>query len=163
MRPASDPASSNRRRAAAWLAGLALAAASPIAAQVPHSSPSEGTHAEEAKAEAVMPAGLRAFIDPETGELTSTPTRQQVEDLTLLIEQQTLAGAEAALSRSSFGLEPFELTGGGRGVHLKGRFQSALVVRLTDLGELELVCRDDAAETQHEHPAATAPAEWAEK
>ena len=79
-----------------------------------------------------------------------------------------LTDIETPLSRSSAGLETFELASGGRGVHLQGRFQSALVVRRTDPGELELVCRnDDSSETQHEHPTATpapaAPTEWAEQ
>ncbi len=147
----------SRRRTAAWLAGLTLAAALPAIAE----DAAEKTAVDQPPA-AAAPAGLRAFIDPETGELTSTPSRRQIEELSRLIEQQTLSSVEGPLSRSSAGLETFELATGGRGVHLKGRFQHALAVRVVEVGELELVCRDDAPKTDHQHPAVT-PAEWAEK
>ncbi len=160
--------SSNRHRTAAWLAVLALVAAFPIAAQTtpPHSEETS-VKTDASPSEAAPLTGLRAFVDPETGELTSTPTRQQIEQLERLIAQRALIDAETPLSRSSAGLETFALANGGRGVHLQGRFQSALVVRRTDHGELELTCRDDASETPHEHragaPAPAVPTEWAEQ
>ncbi len=45
-----------------------------------------------------------------------------------------------ALNRSIEGLRPFELKNGGRGIHLEGRFQHALVARVKEDGSLEIVC-----------------------
>ncbi|MCP4653798.1 MAG: hypothetical protein GY856_00115 [bacterium] len=118
-----------RRRLAPRLAGgvLALLAASVLVAESPREEPASETPAA---------SGLRAYIDPETGELVSVPSLQQVEALSKSLEQ--------TLSRSSEGLEPFELSLGGRGVHLRGRFQSALVVRLEADGGLEFSCVEDS-------------------
>ncbi len=159
MRRAAQPTTLfHRLRTAAWLTSLALAAA-PIAAE----TPAHEADTADAAAEAAAPAGLRAFIDPETGELTSTPTRQQVEELSRAIRQQSPNDPDGPLSRSSEGLETFELATGGRGVNLKRRFQSALVITLSSDGDFELVCRDHGAAADHEHAAAAPAAEWAEK
>ncbi len=160
----SHPRNPSRR----WqIAALALLAASAVAAQAPPEQPevspelaADAPTFEAPTVEAPAPSGLRAFVDPETGELTSTPTREQVEALS----QEMSAHLAAALSRSSDGLEPFELLAGGRGVNLKGRFQSALVVRRLESGGFELVCRDDPPGAEHDHRAAVAsPSQWAEK
>ncbi len=160
MRRAALATIPSRRQTAAWLVGLALAAALPAAAE----DPVEETAAADRQAvKDVTQTGLRAFIDPDTGELTSTPTRRQIEELQQAIRQQAMADFDGPLSRSGLGLEPFELATGGRGVYLRGRFQSALVVHRLDGGELELVCRGDASATEHEHPATAPVTEWAEK
>lgn len=170
--------SPNRRWTAVWLAGLALAVASPLAAQTPTPSDEASPVATDDTSEVAPSAGLRVFVDPDTGEIISTPTREQIDQLERLIAEKALANTESVLSRSSDGLQTFELASGGRGVHLEGRFQSALVVRMTDQGELEMVCRNDDSHP-HEHaptdatvidtaPTATtpilaAPTEWAEQ
>lgn len=117
------------RRHAPWLTGgvLSLLAVSLLIAEGPR---------EEPATEVSATSGWRAYVDPETGELNSVPSREQVEALT--------KSPERTIRRSSEGLEPFELSLGGRGVHLRGRFQSALVVHIDADGGLELACVDEA-------------------
>ena len=144
----------------------------------------EGVAASEQPAEAVRgpresiehspptltSAGLRAYIDPETGELTSTPTAAQLEVFT--------KSSAPSLEFSSEGLETFPLQRGGRGVRIEGRFLSALKVRRHADGSLEVFCEDadhDAtaaggdvaaggppaeAADSHDHPAPAQP-QWA--
>ena len=151
--PHADP---SRRRTLLWLASgaLALLAAPALIAETPP---------EETAVEAPAPAGLRAYIDPETGDLTSTPSAEQVEALSRTVSKRL----EQSLSRSDEGLEPFALPLGGRGVFLEGRFQSTLVVRVAPDGGFELFCVDDpehAALDPHDHAdAAPSPSEWAVK
>lgn len=98
------------------------------------------------------PAGLRAYVDPETGELTSTPSPAQVEHLNRALE--------LSMRWSGEDLEPFELRRGGKGVFLDGRFQSALVVRWSEEGAHEYRC----VEKQDEPPEPVSGAsEWPEK
>lgn len=66
-------------------------------------------------------AGVRAFIDPATGELTANPDPAQLQRL-------TLQARASSVSRSVVGLRPFGLSRGGRGLNLHGRFQTALRV-----------------------------------
>ena len=135
------------------ICGLAFLATSALLAESP---------GEETETVAPARAGLRAYLDPETGELTSTPSREQVEALSEDVRSHAL---EKALSRSSAGLEPFALERGGRGIFLEGRFQSALVVRRRDDGGFQLVCADDAehaGEALTEPPPAASP-QWVEK
>ncbi len=67
----------------------------------------------------------------------------------------------AALSRSTEGLEPFPLPGGGRGFSLDGRFQHVLMARALPDGGFEFACVDQpqaAAEFLYGPPAAPAAA-----
>ena len=130
---------------------LALGPAVALWAEAVAEGEGDGTLAVAAPA----PAGLRAYIDPETGELTSTPSPEQVEALS--------KDFAPGLNTSSEGLVPFALRSGGRGVFLQGRFLSALKVRSTGEGGFELSCTSDlghsppveaAAETHHHRPAA---------
>ncbi len=124
-------------------------------------SPGPGRSAESAdnKNVAAPSVGLRAYIDPETGELTSTPTAEQLEVFT--------KSSAPSLEFSSEGLETFLLQRGGRGVRIEGRFLSALKVRRNADGSMEVICEDPdhaaAGETvEHDHstPAqASAPAQ----
>ncbi len=78
---------------------------------------------------------MRVFIDPKTGEIVSVPAR----------ESRALSEAlENALSRSTEGLEVFDLPAGGKGVHLEGRFQHVMTVRVKADGSLEFGCVDSA-------------------
>lgn len=117
-------------------------------------APTAETPSEEPAVEVTAKDGLRAYLDPETGELTSTPSREQVDALSKKLEP--------ALERSSAGLEPFGLERGGRGVFLQGRFQSALVVRQIADGTFELVCTNDPEHAAHAEPPA-ATQQWVEK
>jgi|SRR5688572_3783315 len=78
-------------------------------------------------------AGVRAFVDPETGELTGNPTRAQ-------LQRQILEQRAISLSRSTTGLRPFELSRGGRGLNLQGRFQTAMRVERGADGSLHVTC-----------------------
>ncbi len=82
-----------------------------------------------------MGAGVRAFIDPATGELTAHPTRAQ-------LERFALQARSSSSSRSVVGLRPFELGRGGRGLNLQGRFQTALRVERGEDGNLYQTCGD---------------------
>jgi hypothetical protein len=100
----------------------------------------EGTPTEEAatQAERQVPAaasqGMKVFLDPETGEMTSTPSAEQRRALS--------AALTRALSRSTEGLQVFDLPNGGKGVFLKGRFQHALTVRAKPDQSIETACTD---------------------
>jgi hypothetical protein len=107
-------------------------------------SPSSSTTAHQ---RAVPSAGVRAFIDPTTGELTANPSPEQLRRMAL--------APRAALSRSMVGLRPFELGGGGRGVNLQGRFASALRVQVATDGSFHMTCGDPAHDGEpHSHDGA---------
>lgn len=161
---------SKKHRTPGW--GRALAVWGLVLLAPP--APTAETPDEEPAAEAPAVAGWRAYVDPETGELTSTPSRGQVEALSeALRSREAPKSLESALSRSSAGLETFVLERGGRGVFLDGRFHSALVARRTADGGFELVCADDsghaAAALGEPAPAASRtasggqPVQWVEK
>ncbi len=156
----------NARRRSPWLAAAALALAT-AAALIPATAAAAGSGDENPKptpeapdepSTAATPAGsgLRAFLDPATGEITSEPTRAQVEALE--------AALKTSLSRSSDGLETFDLATGGRGVHLAGRFRTATVVRRQADGSLALSCvdRPEAVAGAAAAAAPAAPA-WEER
>jgi hypothetical protein len=95
----------------------------------------------------VTAAGVRAFVDPATGELTSSPTRAQLERLALQARSSSVA-------RSVVGLRPFELSRGGRGLNLQGRFQTALRVERGADGNFYQTCGDPAHDREpHSHDA----------
>ena len=93
--------------------------------------------------------GIRAVVDPRTGQVTANPSRAQLQAL-------ALTRRSAALSRSTVGLRPFDLSRGGRGVNLQGRFDSALRVERSADGSFHVTCGDPAhGEGPHSHqPAA---------
>jgi hypothetical protein len=91
------------------------------------------------KSGAVIRDGAWVVIDPETGEIVSRSLRTGKEFLS-----DQLA---TALSRSTEGLETFDLVNGGQGVHLGGRFQHVFMVRVRPDGSFETVC------VNHEHQA----------
>lgn len=101
--------------------------------------------------------GLWIFVDPVTGELSPRPTAAQEA----WRRSQPSAGL---LNKSSDGLVPFALDGGGRGVHLKGRFRHSLIVTVADDGTFDTVCTDHANHGDHashgdgEHPHAVVEA-----
>jgi hypothetical protein len=118
-----------------WIAALAVSvAASPQnEREEPEQHASEAASTEVAADPSVTAtAGMKVYIDRETGEITSTPPREQTKALS--------APLAIALSRSTEGLVVFDLPNGGKGVYLKGRFQHALTVRVKPNGSLETVC-----------------------
>ena len=121
------------------VAFLMAAFAVPVAATSPdEKGETKRQGSETASAESVAPNAIRVIVDPGTGEIISVPFR----------ETDVLSAPLAkALTRSTEGLRVFELSNGGMGVHLDGRFQHALMVRVKPDGSLETVC------TNHSHEA----------
>ena len=112
---------------------LTVVAALPVAA----SSPGEKEVVPEQSASVRLTGDLvnkktiRVIYDPETGKIISTPFRGS----------EALSDPLAkALTRATDGLRVFELSNDGKGVHLDGRFQHALMVRARPDGSLETVC-----------------------
>jgi len=122
---------------------LAICLMAAVALPVAASSPGEKERPEQQApaaptAELVTTNAMRVIYDPESGEIISVPIR----------ETEVLSGQlTKALARTTEGLQVFELSNGGKGVHLDGRFQHALMVRVKPDGSLETVC------TSHSHAA----------
>jgi hypothetical protein len=141
--------------AAVLLVSLGGASATVAAAGTEESVPDVPTLAaarEDAPTDATAAApGLRAFIDLETGELTSRPSPEQLRSFVM--------ASRLGLSRSFVGLRPFVLDDGGRGVNLQGRFQSALRVQRLPDGSFRSTCGDPAhaGAAPHSHDGPTAP------
>jgi len=95
----------------------------------------------EAAAESSIgaPERMEVVVDPETGEIITKRPRGRSEILSPPLAK--------ALTRTTEGLRVFELSNGGKGVHLDGRFQHALMARVKPDGSLEFVC------TNHSHVA----------
>jgi len=96
---------------------------------------------------------MRAFLDPETGELIQghlPPSKADSQEI------------QEALSRSTDGLVTVEHPDGSMSVHLQGRFQNASVARIDSSGKLHLSCVDspEAADGRCQH--AQPPSEPAE-
>lgn len=111
---------------------LVAVLAAPVAATSPDEKGGPKPQASEApSAETNVTKLIRVIYDPETGEIISVPFRGT----------EILSGPLAkALTRSTDGLQVFELANGGKGVHLDGRFQHALMVRVKPDGSIETVC-----------------------
>lgn len=118
---------------------MMAAAALPVAAATPGEEEPGRQASETPTAEAVSAKAIRVIYDPETGEIISVPLREPGEILS--------APLAKALTRTTEGLQVFELSNGGTGVHLDGRFQHALMVRVRPDGSVETVC------TSHSHAA----------
>ena len=137
----------NQSESAAALDGDTAAAATastltPVAAETTVVEPTEvretlPSSSVDSSPAPVTAAGVRAFIDPATGELTANPTRAQLERL-------ALQARSSSSSRSVVGLRPFELSRGGRGLNLQGRFQTALRVERGEDGNFYQTCGDPA-------------------
>ena len=84
--------------------------------------------------------GMKVVVDPETGEVITNPPGQETEALS--------APLANALNRSTEGLQVFDLANGGKGMHLGGRFQHVLVVRVKADGSLETVCVNHSPEAE---------------
>ena len=94
---------------------------------------------EVGNAEPVTTKTMRVIFDRETGEIISVPIRET---------GGLLAPLAKALIRSTEGLQIFELENGGAGVHLDGRYQHVLMVRVQPDGSLETVCTNHAHEVE---------------
>ena len=117
------------RLLAIWLpvAALTLVLATlPDPAKLTSATPGLSTPSE------VGNSSLRAFIDPETGALSSQPAPRP--------SGKTLM---PALSRSNEGLTPITLPDGTVMVNLQGRFQNAGLARIDAKGVLHTICTED--------------------
>jgi hypothetical protein len=83
---------------------------------------------------------MTVVVDPETGQIVARKARREDSMLSVSLAN--------ALSRSTDGLRVFELSNGGGGIHLDGRFQHALVVRMRADGTFETVCLDHVHEAE---------------
>ncbi|WP_456405579.1 hypothetical protein [Thiolapillus sp.] len=93
--------------------------------------------------------GYRAFIDPESGRLT-TPTKQHA------LEARRFYPEEAnALSTSHAGLFEEEVPGKGIRLDLQGRFQSGMFATLNNAGKIMLSHSPET--TGNKYPPVPAP------
>jgi hypothetical protein len=108
-----------------------------------HAATAAAPAAEPAPAPAAGEAGLRVFVDPLTGKLT-VPDDGELLRLAPELEE--------ALSDSAEGLVQYAGPHGGVGVHLQGRFQSAVVATAGSGGQVTVT---------HDVSALAAPPETA--
>ena len=134
---------------------LLLAAAccvTPLAAASPSEEGEPEPPVSKERSDEVGPSGMRIIVDPKTGEVVSTRTGGNRALSEALVR---------ALSRSADGLEVFDLDSGGKGVHLGGRFQHVMTVKVKTDGSLELGCVDSAHKAKdvlYHMPASSADA-----
>lgn len=117
-------------------------------------SPSSSTDSNAvvvgSSAESPGTAGMRAYLDPETGELTTGPMPAG--------EMALDADTQNALRRDTEGLEIKQHADGSVSMDLQGRYQSVSVARIDENGAIT-VCSDDAANVERSltestvHPA----------
>lgn len=102
-----------------------------------------------------LPSGLRAYVDPLTGELTTHPTPAQVRELTrTLAEHRFEQGMDFGAGWDTEGVYRFPLRAGGTGVSLGARFLTSTVVHVGPDGALHFECTHDPGEVQ-EQPGTT--------
>ena len=102
-------------------------------------TPVAGTVAIAAGGRPVSPAGMRLYVDPDTGEFVETPS----EAAPVEMAQDEMG----QFSTSTAGLFEEEAPGGGIMVNLQGRFQQAYVAVIDESGNLSAGCG-------HVHPIA---------
>ena len=102
----------------------------------PGSSTNTNATAVEASTESSGTASMRAYLDPETGELTVgvMPAGELALD----------ADTQNALRRDSEGLQSVRHADGSVSMDLQGRFQSVSVARVDENGKITM-CSDNAA------------------
>lgn len=88
-------------------------------------------------------AGLRAVMDPETGQLATGTEASRLLSAKVMDEELS-----TMLSRSSQGLVPVVHPDGRVSVNLQGRFMNASVVRIGQDGEVEQICVENAEEAR---------------
>jgi len=119
------------------LPGLLLAACCATAHAADPSREGEGPErpTSETASAGVGVSGMRVVIDPKTGEIRSIPVHGS----------RALSESLAhALNQSTEGLVVFDIPAGGKGVHLDGRFQHVVTVKVQSDGSFELGCVDSA-------------------
>ncbi len=89
-------------------------------------------------------AGMRAFIDPETGQLTSRPPDTGPRQALSLSEEE-----RNAASTSHQGFYEEVVPGKGIKLNLQGRFQSNVFATVNAAGEVSVTHSNDAAGAEH--------------
>lgn len=135
---------------------LITAAANAYAADEKVSEPSAAAGTAE--------AGLRVYVDPQSGELVSQPVTAE--------QRHQAATADSMFNEDTSDLVPVQMADGSIMVDLKGRFQQATVATVQADGSIRTYCSDaeHVAQGLHSHevlgtalPAAAAPATRAEE
>jgi hypothetical protein len=85
-------------------------------------------------------AGVKVFVDPATGELIAEPTAEQAAELDQRVEQEMAAAKALEIPEEE--LEPFQLSNGGVGVFVGGRFMSSLNIHRHADGSWATICSD---------------------
>ena len=140
---------------AAVALGVVVVARAPVEGTTSATDPSPGELAKAPPQAAVAttpaasgasvasgPAGLRAFIDPRTGRLTDTPSR----------ERREIGRRALDRNRNARGLVQERLSNGAIAVDLQGRFHTSLVATVNADGSVTTRClqHPDASEP-HDH------------
>lgn len=116
------------------LTGLAMAAEAPKPAPAP---------APASTANNPAAAGMRAYVDPETGQLVSAP-----------VSQAQAKALDAQFQSDPDRVEEVRKADGSVEWKLNGQADSALVARRTASGKLEMVCAEHGV--VHDHAAVQA-------
>ena len=103
--------------------------------------PSTESNAAITSDNAPAEAGMMAYIDPETGELTTGPRPAGVS-----VELDP--DLENALRRDDQGLEVVKHADGTWSMDLQGRYQHVSMVRIDENGKMT-VCTDNAQAVEH--------------
>lgn len=94
-------------------------------------------------------AGLRAAIDPETGELAIGADALRIQnDQRQRSDKAVDVELRQMLNRSTEGLVEVVRPDGGVSVHLQGRFMSMSVGRVAEDGTVETLCTEDADQAE---------------
>lgn len=123
------------------IALLLVVSAAAIAVLSPGSSTQSSTIAA-VQSNHSFDAGMKVYLDPETGDVTSAPQA----DPNAVFELN--AAEEAALSQDSDGLSVEKHADGAVSINLQGRFQSASFVRIDENGKA-IVCTDNVNDAEH--------------
>ena len=119
--------------AAAALADNASTQPGPVETSATRETVPSAADSRATEPSTAAPAGVRAFVDPETGRLTANPTQAQ-------LQRAPVERRATTLSRSTTGLRTFELSRGGQGLNLQGRFQTAVRVERQPDGSFKTTC-----------------------
>ena len=128
-----------------------IAAAAVLLLRNPSSGPDRGAADSVAASAATVSvpaeAGMMAYVDPETGDLTTGPAPAGGLELD--------ADTHNALRRDDSGLEVVTRADGSKVMNLQGRYQHVSVIHI-DANGVKTVCTDN--ETSAEHNLNHAPA-----
>lgn len=92
-------------------------------------------------------AGMRAYVDPQSGQLVSEPVTDE--------QKRQATAVDSAFSQDSSDLEVVHLPDGSTMMDLQGRFQQATVASVQSDGRLTTYCNDadHLALGKHRHEA----------